>query len=75
MISDPTGNTWQRTEDGNFIVSSDGMSIQIYPDHTDEQLTDTVTFFRSEWAKPIKTDAERIAELEAQLAALLAKLQ
>ena len=51
------------------------MSIQIYPDHTDEQLSDTVEFFRAEWAKPIKTDAERIAELEAQLAALLAKLQ
>lgn len=74
MISDPTNNTWTRTEDGRFIVSSDGKTIQIFTDATDEQLSETVAAFRVEWAKPEKTDADRIAELEAQVKALLAKL-
>lgn len=74
MINDPTGNTWTRSDDGRFIVSSDSKTIQIFPESTDEQLSESIAMLRKEWDTPQKSDAERIAELEAQLAAILAKL-
>lgn len=74
MITDPTGNTWTRSDDGNFINSSDGLSMQIHKQSTDEELSESVANLRSKLETNPKTDAERIAELEAQLAALLSRL-
>ena len=68
--TDHTGLSWTRSEDRLSITCEDGRQVLGNADMTDEYLVSVA--YQS--AEPVKTDAERIAELEAQLAALLAKL-
>ena len=68
--TDHTGLIWTRADDRLSITCEDGRQVIGNPDMTDEYLVSVA--YQS--AEPVKTDAERIAELEAQLAALLAKL-
>jgi hypothetical protein len=67
---DHTGLTWTRSEDLTSITCEDGRQVLGNPEMTEEYLV-SVAY---QTAEPVKSDAERIAELEAQLAALLAKL-
>jgi hypothetical protein len=68
--TDQNGLLWTRSEDLTSITCEDGRQVLGNPEMTDEYLVSVA--YQS--AEPVKTDAERIAELEAQLAALLAKL-
>jgi hypothetical protein len=68
--TDHTGLTWTRSEDLLSITCQDGRSVLGNAEMTDEYLVSVA--YQTE--TPQKSDAERIAELEAQLAALLAKL-
>jgi hypothetical protein len=68
--TDHTGLTWTRSEDRLSITCEDGRQVIGNADMTDEYLV-SVAYFTPE---PFKTDADRIAELEAQVQALLAKL-
>jgi hypothetical protein len=67
---DQNGLTWTRADDGQSITCEDGRKVLGNPEMTDEYLV-SVAYIVPE---PTKTDADRIAELEAQLAALLSKL-
>jgi hypothetical protein len=68
--TDHTGLIWTRSEDRLSITCEDGRTVLGNADMTDEYLV-SVAY---QTAEPVKSDAERIAELESQLAALLAKL-
>ena len=68
--TDHTGLTWTRSDDLTSITCEDGRQVLGNADMTDEYLVSVA--YQS--AQPIKTDADRIAELEAQVQALLAKL-
>lgn len=67
---DQNGLTWTRAEDGLSITCEDGRKVLGNPEMTDEYLV-SVAYLE---ATPVKSDAERIAELEAKLAALLSRL-
>ena len=67
---DQNGKTWTRAEDGQSINCEDGRKVLGNPEMTDEYLVSVA--YQAE--VPVKSDAERIAELEAQLAALLSRL-
>ena len=69
-FTDHNGLVWTRSDDRLSIKCEDGRSVIGNPDMSDEYLV-SVAYAEP---TPVKTDAERIAELEAQLAALLAKL-
>lgn len=71
MITDPQGKNWTRSEDGIELVCEDGRKVIGVPEMTDEYLLSVAI---APEPVPEKTDAERIAELEAQVAALLSKL-
>ena len=68
--TDHNGLIWTRSEDRLSITCQDGRQVLGNADMTDEYLV-SVAY---QVAEPVKSDAERIAELEAQLAALMAKL-
>ena len=68
--TDQNNLVWTRSEDLLSITCEDGRQVLGNAEMTDEYLVSVA--YQS--AEPVKTDAERIAELEAQLAALLAKL-
>ena len=68
--TDHNGLVWTRSDDLNSITCQDGRSVLGNAEMTDEYLVSVA--YQTE--TPQKSDAERIAELEAQLAALLAKL-
>ena len=68
--TDHNNLVWTRSEDLTSITCEDGRTVLGNAEMTDEYLVSVA--YQS--AEPVKTDAERIAELEAQLAALLAKL-
>jgi hypothetical protein len=68
--TDQNNLVWTRSEDLTFITCEDGRQVLGNPEMTDEYLVSVAYQVET----PAKTDAERIAELEAQLAALLAKL-
>jgi hypothetical protein len=68
--TDQNNLVWTRSEDLLSITCEDGRTVFGNAEMTDEYLV-SVAYQVSE---PVKSDAERIAELEAQLAALLAKL-
>ncbi len=68
--TDQNGLLWTRSEDLLSITCEDGRQVIGNADMTDEYLVSVA--YQS--AEPIKTDADRIAELEAQVQALLAKL-
>lgn len=67
---DQNGKTWTRSPDLLSIICEDGRSVIGNAEMTDEYLVSVA--YQS--AEPVKTDAERIAELEAQVKALLARL-
>lgn len=67
---DHKGLTWTRSDDLRSIKCEDGRSVIGNPEMTDDYLV-SVAYLQP---TPEKTDAERIAELEAQLAALISKL-
>ena len=69
-FTDHNGLVWTRSDDRLSITCSDGRSVMGNEQMTDEYLV-SVSYADH---TPPKSDAERIAELEAQLAALLAKL-
>ena len=68
--TDHNGLVWTRSDDLNSITCQDGRQVLGNAEMTDEYLVSVA--YQSE--TPQKSDADRIAELEAQLAALLAKL-
>ena len=61
---------WTRSEDRLSITCEDGRVVLGNAEMTDEYLVSVA--YQAE--TPVKSDAERIAELEAQVQALLAKL-
>jgi hypothetical protein len=69
-FTDHTGLNWTRSDDRLSITCEDGRSVLGNAEMTDEYLVSVAYQVET----PQKSDAERIAELEAQLAALLAKL-
>jgi hypothetical protein len=72
MIIDNTGLTWEFNQERTQITSSSGQVIIINPEWPDHAVVEMVNATR--YAPAIKSDADRIAELEAQLAALLSRL-
>ncbi len=70
-FTDHNGLVWTRSEDRKTITCQDGRMVMGNAEMTDEYLV-SVAYLPE--PTPPKSDAERIAELEAQLAALLAKL-
>jgi hypothetical protein len=71
MIIDSQGKHWNRSEDRLELICEDGRKVLGNADMTDEYLLSVAEYVTA----PVeKTDAERIAELEAKLAALLSKL-
>lgn len=73
MIIDSRNITWTPSEDRSLWTSPEGNRIVINPASNDEQVLASIeqTYVP---ALVEKIEAERIAELEAQVAALLAKL-
>jgi hypothetical protein len=69
-FTDQNGLSWTRADDRLSIKCEDGRSVIGNAEMTDEYLVSVA--YQS--AVPVKSDAERIAELEAQVAALLSKL-
>jgi len=67
---DQNGLSWTRSDDLTSIKCEDGRVVLGNPEMSDEYLVSVA--YQS--AVPVKSDAERIAELESQVAALLAKL-
>jgi len=67
---DQNGLSWTRSDDLSSIKCEDGRVVLGNPEMSDEYLVSVA--YQS--AVPVKSDAERIAELESQVAALLAKL-
>lgn len=73
MIIDSNNITWKPNEDRSTWTASNGGTLIINPSANDEQVLSCVEqlYVRV----PVeKTDAERIAELEAQVKALLSRL-
>jgi hypothetical protein len=73
MLQDSKGFQWSRSEDRIYLICEDGRSIQGCEEMTDEYLLSVAEMSYLE-SLPIKNEADRIAELEAQVKALLAKL-
>ena len=71
MIQDSQGKTWTRSDDRLELICEDGRKVLGNADMTDEYL---LSVAEMPPPTPEKTDAERIAELEAQVKALLSKL-
>lgn len=68
---DQNGLAWTRSDDRLKITCEDGRTVMGNPEMTDDYLVSVAYLPPPE---PEKTDADRIAELEAQLAALIASL-
>lgn len=68
---DHNGLAWTRSDDRLSIKCEDGRTVIGNEQMTDEYL---VSVAYAPAPEPPKSDAERIAELEAQLAALISKL-
>jgi hypothetical protein len=64
---DQNGLTWTRSQDRLSITCEDGRCVEGNPEMSDEYLV-SVSYLQFE---PEKTQAERIAELEAQVKLLL----
>ena len=69
-FTDHNGLLWTRSDDRLSITCQDGRQVLGNEEMTDEYLVSVA--YQAE--QPVKSDAERIAELEAQVKALLAKL-
>ena len=73
MITDSKNITWTPSEDRSLWTASNGSTILVNPASNDEQVLTSI----EQMYVPVpveKTDADRIAELEAKLAELLSKL-
>jgi hypothetical protein len=70
-FTDHNGLVWTRSDDRLRITCEDGRTVMGNEQMTDEYLVSVAYLPPPE---PVKSDAERIAELEAQLAALISKL-
>jgi hypothetical protein len=73
MITDSKNITWTPSEDRSLWTASNGSTLLVNPASNDEQVLAGI----EQLYVPVpveKTDAERIAELEAQLAALISRL-
>jgi hypothetical protein len=68
---DHKGLVWTRSQDLRTITCEDGRSVLGNEQMTDEYLVSVAYLPPPE---PPKSDADRIAELEAQIAAILARL-
>lgn len=73
MITDSNNITWTPSEDRSLWTSSEGSRLLVNPASNDEQVLASIEQMYVP-APVIKTDEDRIAELEAQVKALLAKL-
>jgi hypothetical protein len=73
MIIDPQGKHWNRSEDRSELVCEDGRKVIGNAEMTDEYML-SVAFMEPIPAPIELSDSDRIAELEAQVKALLAKL-
>ena len=73
MITDSHNIIWTPSEDRSLWTSSEGLRLLINPAANDEQVLSSIEQTYAP-APVIKTDEDRIAELEAQVKALLAKL-
>jgi hypothetical protein len=73
MIIDPNGKHWIRSEDLTELVCEDGRKVIGNADMTDEYLL-SVAFIEATPEPIVPSESDRIAELEAQVKALLAKL-
>jgi len=73
MITDSKNITWTPIENRSVWTSSEGGRVIVNPACTDEQVLSCIE--QMYVPAPVeKTDADRIAELEAKLAELLSKL-
>lgn len=70
MIIDKHGKTWTPNADRTMYTCDDGMNLVVNPEWSEQAIIDMLNF---DFVPP-KTDADRIAELEAKLAALLSRL-
>jgi hypothetical protein len=70
-FTDHNGLVWTRSDDRLSIKCSDGRMVMGNEQMSDEYLVSVAYLPPPETAK---SDAERIAELEAQVAALISKL-
>lgn len=73
MITDSKNITWTPSEDRSLWTASNGSTLLVNPASNDEQVLACI----EQMYVPVpveKTDADRIAELEAQIAALISKL-
>ena len=73
MITDSKNITWTPSEDRSLWTSSEGLRLMVNPASNDEQVLASIEQNYVP-APAIKTDEDRIAELEAQVKALLARL-
>lgn len=73
MITDSKNNTWTPNEDRSVWTSQEGSTLIINPEANDEQVLASIEQIYAPQVVE-KTDADRIAELEAKLAELLSKL-
>lgn len=74
MITDSKGKNWTPNDDRS-VWSNGEMSVVVNTDWSDEQVASALEAATDPaMEQPAKTDAERIAELEAQVKALLSKL-
>lgn len=73
MLQDSKRLQWSRSEDRIYLNCEDGRSIQGNEEMTDEYLLSVAEMSYIE-NLPVKSDPDRIAELEAQIKALLTKL-
>ena len=69
-LTDHNGLIWTRSDDLTSITCQDGRSVLGNAEMTDEYLV-SVAYMTAE---PVKTNAERIAELEQKLADLVSKI-
>lgn len=74
MITDSKNIVWTPSEDRSLWTASNGSTLLVNPAANDEQVLSCIEQLYVPQAVE-KTDAERIAELEAKLAALLSRLQ
>lgn len=73
MITDSKNITWTPSEDRSLWTASNGSTLLVNPASNDEQVLAGIEQIYVP-APVEKTDADRIAELEAKLAELLSKL-
>jgi len=73
MITDSKNIVWMPSEDRSLWTASNGSTLLVNPASNDEQVLASIEQIYVP-APVEKTDAERIAELEAQVQALLSKL-